>query len=139
MDKKTVTIVALVLIALISIVYILKSNETYRFKVSWDANTEADMNHYRIYLWTGMDTTDCPFNEGTIPSNDYFYKVVQHDSSVERYEIETYPIELDGRWIRAAAIAVDDSNNWSMPGLSNFYWTGWVMKPDNPKNVKLSK
>jgi len=138
MKREHVIIIAIIVIALLTVIYLLKSSETHKFKILWDGNTEPDMKEYWIYLWQGFDTLDCPFNEGTHPSDDYLFRTVPHDG-VHRYLIETNEISLDGRWLRAAAVAVDDSGNVSAPALSNFYWTEWAKAPEPPKNMEIER
>ncbi len=46
------------------------------YTVTWDANTEADLDGYELFVWQGLDSTLCLFTPGLLltDADPTFYK-----------------------------------------------------------------
>lgn len=49
------------LISLLAIVMCDIGAQNNDYTASWNPNPEPDVSHYRLFVWSGADTTQCPF------------------------------------------------------------------------------
>ena len=109
--------------------------DTHSYMLTWTANTEPDMSHYEVYVWTGLDTLVCPLIQdvGISPSSPLYLKDVGHPD-----ELTSFVEIADGvTYIRAGLVAVDIYGNRSGLGVSNFLLSPDNTPPATPQNVTL--
>jgi len=114
-----------------------RGNDENTYQASWDANTESDFSHYDLYVWSGLDSTQSPFEQGTNTSlyTDYFVK------SVSRTSTTFMEITIDKLYIQAALSAVNLSGKKSLIGVSNILKVNngiAVSKAENGAKLKIT-
>ena len=109
--------------------------DEYGYQASWDANTEPDVSHYNLYVWSGIDSLGSPFVDSTSTDfyTEYFVK------SVTRTNTSFFSIADGKSFIQAALCAVDSTGNKSMIAVSNTIKAVDGEAPGQPKNLVRSK
>ncbi len=85
------------------------------YTATWDANNEPNISHYNLYVWSGLDSAQSPFDSSRSTGfyRPYFVKRVK-DTTTKFIAI------ADGKsYIQIALSAVDSSGNRSKIGVSN--------------------
>jgi len=109
--------------------------DSYGYQASWDANTEPDLSHYDLYVWSGTDSLGSPFADSTSTNlyTEYFVKSVIGTNT-------NFLSVADGKsYIQAALSAVDSTGNKSMIAVSNIIKAVDGEAPGQPKMFEISK
>jgi len=86
------------------------------YKVEWSKTGETDT--YKLFVWEGVDTTNCPFNYG----NDYLNPdVTQYFKANVSDTVKTITLNNDGLFVIVAVVAVNQEDVYSGLGVSKAY------------------
>ncbi len=85
------------------------------YTATWDANNEPNISHYNLYVWSGLDSTQSPFD--STRSNGFYRQY--YIKSVNNTSTKFVAIADGKSYIQIALSAVDSSGNRSKIGVSN--------------------
>ena len=113
------------------------------YQLYFNPNTEADMDHYNLFVWQGTDTLLCPFQPGMVidQASPFFRQQIPYTASLNQVP---FTAESDGfNYISVALQAVDTRGNHSTAAVavtldgSRFLLTEDRTSPDQPQNLLI--
>lgn len=122
-------IMRFVLIFMISFLLLLFSISCgqHLFGTRWAANAAGEnIDHYRLFVWTGNDTTEFPYTPGQIDNSNYlFLKDVPQvlNPAPGDTVFSDFYAEENGQRLLIAVSAVNDSGTISFLSISKSYKT----------------
>lgn len=118
--------------------------DSKNYSITWTPNTDPDMDHYNLYVWSGLDTTQCPYYESMpiSPTDATFYKAIPYTSSLGS---EAWTGIADGKTYFSVLLqAADSSGNRSPAGWAYVKGTNshFLLSPDldppvEPKDAQI--